>query len=89
MTIEISLPDEFLEFFKGSREKLTLINRLILAIDLYLEEKVSLSKAAELSDLDLENFILELSKRNIRRKTGYMSVEDVKKEMAEFGKFLK
>ena len=56
MTINVSLPDEFLEYFKGSLEELQRVNRVVLAIELYLADKISIGRAAELSNLSFDAF---------------------------------
>ncbi|MBR9679086.1 MAG: hypothetical protein GON13_02355, partial [Nanoarchaeota archaeon] len=39
------------------------------AVSLYKKEKLSLAKAAEIAELNLEQFISELKKRNIKIET--------------------
>ena len=81
MEIDVSLPDEFLKYFDDSPEKLQKINRIILAIDLYLEQKVSIGKAAELSGLPFDKFHEELSQRKIKRLGGPISVNEAENEL--------
>ncbi len=81
MIIDVSLPDEFLKYFDDSPEKLQKINRIILAIDLYLEQKVSIGKATELSGLPFDEFHEELFQRKIRRLGGPLSVKEAENEI--------
>lgn len=85
----IDLPKEFQKYFDGTEIKFDELYRLLLAIDLYLMEKVSLNKAAELCELNIHDFIDELKLRKIRRLTGYETVKDVEDEQKEFVKFSK
>ena len=78
MTLDISLPEEFLEYFNNSSAELQKLNRLLLAIELYLEEQVSLSKAAELSGLNYGEFQQELAKRKIKRQGSPLTVEEAR-----------
>ena len=77
----VCLPDEFLKYFDGSPEKLQKINRILLAIELYLEQKVSIGKATELSGLQFDEFHEQLSQRKIRRLGGPLSVKEAENEM--------
>ena len=88
MTIHVSLPDEFLEYFDNSVDSLETENRVVLAIELMLQDKISISKAAELSNLTFEEFLDELKKRKIRRDPGYGSPEDMEKEMQSLRKMM-
>jgi predicted HTH domain antitoxin len=81
MTLEVSLPDEFLKYYKGSRDKLEKLNRIVLAIELYLENKVSIGKAAELSGLPFDKFHDELAKRKIKRRGEALTAETIEKEL--------
>lgn len=83
------LPKEFQKYFDGTEIKFDELYRLLLAIDLYLMEKVSLNKAAELCEMNIHEFIDELKLRKIRRLTGYESIEDLEEEQKEFLKFSK
>ncbi len=89
MEIDVSLPDEFLKYFDDSPEKLQKINRIILAIDLYLEQKVSIGKAAELSGLPFDEFHEELSQRKIKRLGGPLSVNEAENELRIASSFMK
>jgi predicted HTH domain antitoxin len=86
MTLDVSLPDEFLKYYKGSRDKLEKLNRIVLAIELYLEGKVSIGKAAELSGLLFDEFHEELAKRKVKRRGETLTPEALEGELlsAEF-----
>lgn len=89
MTINISLPKEFLEYFKGSREELQRANRVVLAIELYLEHIISIGRAAELSGLHFDDFQKELSNRQIKRHGGPSTVSEADDELKSAHPFLK
>lgn len=65
------------------------MNRLLIAIELYLDEKISIGKAAELSGIPFEEFIDELRKRKIKRLTGLKSVSEIEKEFQDLKSFSK
>ncbi|MFX0065721.1 MAG: UPF0175 family protein [Candidatus Hermodarchaeota archaeon] len=81
MDVELSLPKEFLEYYKGSREEIQKLNRLLHSIELYLENKVSIGKAAELSGLPFDEFHEELAKRKIKRRGGPMTIKALEDEL--------
>ena len=54
---------------------------LMVAIELYREEKVTLKQAAELADLCVEDFIKELSRRKV--SVVNWPVEELKEELKE------
>lgn len=85
--MSIHFPKEFQKYFPENELQFEKLSKILLAIDLYLKEKVSLGKAAELSGLNFEDFINELKLRKIRRLTGYESVEDLENEQKDFLKF--
>jgi len=89
MTINVSLPDEFLEYFKGSLKELQKVNIVVLAIELYLADKVSIGRAAELSSLSFDEFHAELSRRKILRRGGPSSVEEMEEELTSAQEFFK
>ena len=89
MTVNVSLPEEFLEYFKGSLDELQRVNRLVLAIELYLAGKVSIGRAAELSELLFDVFHEELSRRKILRRGGPSTVEEMEEELQKARSFLK
>ena len=79
MTVHVPLPDEFLKYF--SQEELERKNRLVLAIELYLEEKISIGKAANLSGLKFDEFESEIKKRGIKKLVGPENITKVESEM--------
>ena len=81
MDVELSLPKEFLEYYKRSREEIQKLNRLLHSIELYLENKVSIGKAAELSGLPFDEFHEELAKRKIKRRGGSMTIKALEDEL--------
>lgn len=81
MTVDFSLPDEFLKYYGGSPEQLAQLNRILLAIELYLDGRVSIGKAAELSGLPFDQFHQELTNRKIKRRGDPQSIEALKDEL--------
>ena len=55
--------------------------RLMVAIELYREEKVTLKQAAQLADLYVEDFIKKLSRRKV--SVVNWPVEELKEELKE------
>ncbi|MFQ5981659.1 MAG: UPF0175 family protein [Candidatus Heimdallarchaeota archaeon] len=89
MTLDVSLPDEFLKYYKGSRDKFEKLNRIVLAIELYLEDKVSIGKAAELSGLPFDEFHEELAKRKIKRRGEILTPQTLEEELLSAESHLK
>lgn len=89
MTVNIFLPDEFLKYFEGSIDELEKSYRVFLAIKLYLEEKISVGKAAELSGLSYHDFEDELKDRNIKKIIGPVTTDKAEKDRENLQKFKK
>ncbi len=81
MTLDVSLPDEFLKYYKESRDKLQQLNRILLSIELYIDGIVSIGKAAELSGLHFDEFHDELAKRQIKRRGETLTAENLEEEL--------
>ncbi len=62
-TITIQKPDWVLENISAKEPKNEI--KLLMALELYREGKISLGKAAELAGLSIEEFLYELRKRCI------------------------
>ena len=65
--IQISLPGDFLPLLNQWESEININHRvqIILAIGLFLEKKVTLARAAELSEKSLGEFVDILSERGI------------------------
>ncbi len=63
--ISISIPEEVLMILRKDPESMARSAKLCVAIDLYLNERVSVGYCADISGLSEEEFIQELGKRNI------------------------
>jgi Arc/MetJ-type ribon-helix-helix transcriptional regulator len=66
--------DAFREFLRNNPEK-----RTRAAVELYREEKVSLMRAAEIAEIDLEGFKDELEKREVSIKTASGDSEELER----------
>ncbi|MFB6100326.1 MAG: UPF0175 family protein [Candidatus Nanohalobium sp.] len=66
--------DAFREFLRNNPEM-----RTRAAVELYREEKVSLMRAAEIAEMDLEGFKHELEKRDVSIKTASGDSEELEK----------
>jgi predicted HTH domain antitoxin len=75
-----SIPKAYKDFFNIPKDEIERYYKILLSIDLYLNEKVSLAKAAELCEMNVYEFIEELRNRKIKRITAYDKVEDLEAE---------
>ncbi|OLS18872.1 MAG: hypothetical protein HeimC3_48100 [Candidatus Heimdallarchaeota archaeon LC_3] len=87
-SVDIKLPKDIQVLSGLSKEELEKLNQLVLSIELYLDEKISIGKAAEVSGLSFDEFHDELIKRNIKRK-GYVSSTEIDKEIQNIKKHFK
>lgn len=78
--ITIRLPAELLELTGLSSKNLEEKSLLIWILDLYANGKISLSKAANLSDMTVDDFLAEFYKRHLKHEGGPYSVEEAQKE---------
>ncbi|OHD13520.1 MAG: hypothetical protein A2Y41_06480 [Spirochaetes bacterium GWB1_36_13] len=85
MNLTIHLPDSLKLFFNHQNMEKEI--KKSIAIMLYLQEKISLSKAAELSEIDIYSFIYEC-KINQIPVIDY-SEEEINEELVEIRKRLK
>lgn len=77
--IEASFPKEFLNFF-SSKDEFQKEAKIMLAIQLYLENKISIGKAAELSNMNYHDFEDELKKRDLKKLIGPTDLDSQEKE---------
>ena len=78
--ITIKLPVELLELTGLSSKNLEEKSLLIWILDLYAEGKVSLSKAANLMNMKVDEFSAEFYKRHLKHSGGPKSVEEAQNE---------
>jgi len=78
--ITIKLPADLLELTGLSSERLEEKSLLIWILELYSEGKITLSKAANLLNTKIDEFLSEFHKRHFKRIGGPESVEDAQME---------
>ena len=78
--ITIKLPAELLELTGLSSKNLEEKSLLIWILDIYTEGKITLSKAANLLDMKVDDFLLEFYKRHFKHIGEPESVEEAQKE---------
>ena len=78
--ITIKLPAELLELTGLTSKNLEEKSLLIWILDLYADGKISLSKAANLLDMKVDDFLVEFYKRQLKHIGGPESVEEAQKE---------
>ena len=78
--ITIKLPAELLELTGLSSKNLEEKSLLIWILDLYAEGKVSLSKAANIMNMKVDEFLAEFYKRHLKHSGGPISVEEAQNE---------
>jgi len=78
--ITIKLPAELLELTGLNFKNLEEQSLLIWILDIYAEGKITLSKAANLLDMKVDDFLTEFYKRHLKHIGGPESIEEAQKE---------
>ena len=78
--ITIRLPLELLKLSGLSSERLIEKNLLIWALELYSDGMITVSKAANLVNMKIDEFLNEFKKRHLLHVGGPSSLEDVQEE---------
>ncbi|MGV9172470.1 MAG: UPF0175 family protein [Promethearchaeia archaeon] len=78
--INIELPQDLLELTGLSFKRLEEKSLLIWVFELYSEGKITLSKAANLAEMKIDQFLSEFHKRHFKHIGGPESVEEVQKD---------
>ena len=79
--IIIKLPADLLELTGLSSENLEEKSLLIWVLEIYAEGKIILSKAANLLDMKVDEFLSEFHKRHLRHIGGPESIKEAQKEL--------
>lgn len=79
--IIIKLPIDLLELTGLSSESLEEKSLLIWILEIFAEGKVTLSKAANLLNMKVDEFLEEFYKRHLRHIGGPESVEEAQKDL--------
>jgi len=78
--ITIKLPADLLELTGLSSENLEEKSLLIWILEIYTEGKITLSKAANLLNMKVDEFLSEFHKRHLKHIGGPESVKEAQKE---------
>ena len=78
--ITIKLPADLLELTGLSSENLEEKSLLIWVLEIYAEGKITISKAANLLNIKVDEFLSEFHKRHLRHIGGPESVKEAQKE---------
>ena len=78
--ITIKLPADLLELTGLSSENLEEKSLLIWILEIYAEGKITLSKAANLLNMKVDEFLSEFHKRHLKHIGGPESVKEAQKE---------
>lgn len=78
--ITIKLPADLLELTGLSSKSLEEKSLLIWILEIYSEGKISLSKAANLLNMKIDEFLSEFHKRHLKHVGGPKSVEEAQEE---------
>ncbi len=78
--IIIKLPADLLELTGLSSENLEEKGLLIWVLEIYSEGKITLSKAANLLNMKIDEFLLEFHKRHLRHVGGSESIKEAQDE---------
>lgn len=79
--IIIKLPADLLELTGLSSENLEEKSLLIWVLEIYAEGKITLSKAANLLNMKVDEFLSEFHKRHLRHIGGPESIKEAQKEL--------
>jgi len=80
--ITIKLPADLLELTGLSSENLEEKSLLIWILEIYAEGKITLSKAANLLNMKVDEFLSEFHKRHLRHIGGPESIKEAQEEFA-------
>jgi len=78
--INIKLPVDLLELTGLSFKRLEEKNLLIWVLELYSEGKITLSKAANLVQMKVDNFLSEFQKRHLKHVGGPETLQEAQKD---------
>jgi predicted HTH domain antitoxin len=79
--VDIKVPRDLIELLGLKNTKnLEQHSKKLLALELYLSEKISLTKAAELSDTNQEEFIKFLKERGHKIRIGPKTLQEAQQE---------
>jgi len=78
--ITIKLPADLLELTGLSSKNLEEKSLLIWVLEIYAEGKITLSRAANLLNMNVDKFLSEFHKRHLKHIGGPESVEEAQKE---------
>ncbi|MHA1257568.1 MAG: UPF0175 family protein [Promethearchaeota archaeon] len=79
--IIIKLPADLLELTGLSSENLEEKSLLIWVLELYSEGKITLSKASNLLNIKIDNFLSEFYKRHLKHVGGPKSIREAQDEV--------
>lgn len=79
--IIIKLPADLLELTGLSSENLEERSLLIWVLEIYAEGKITLSKAANLLNMKVDEFLSEFHRRHLRHIGGPESIKEAQKEL--------
>jgi predicted HTH domain antitoxin len=79
--ITFKLPADLLELTGLSSENLEEKSLLIWVLEIYAEGKITLSKAANLLNMKVDDFLSEFHKRHLRHIGGPESIKEAQKEL--------
>jgi len=78
--ISIKLPVDLIELTGLSFERLEEKSLLIWVLELYSEGKITLSKAANLVQMKVDDFLSEFQKRHLKRVGGPKTLQEAQKD---------
>lgn len=86
--ISVKVPKEFSDILNlRDREEIQKESRILIAIELYREGRISAGKAAEMAGLSFNEFLDELKKRNMKLFT-MLNVDKTEREVDQAEKYL-
>jgi len=88
--VEVKVPREFIEIL-GLKdvESLEKHSRLVLAVELYMDGRISLGRAAELAGVSYDDFWSFLRDRGLKIRAGPRSLEEAEMEYRAAKRHLK
>ncbi len=87
--ISVKVPNDISEILdlKGEKE-IQSEGKLLIALELYREGRISAGKAAELADLSYDEFLNELGKRKMKLYT-LLDIDEIENEIDDAEKYIR
>ncbi|MHA2364847.1 MAG: UPF0175 family protein [Candidatus Hodarchaeales archaeon] len=80
-SISVDLPKDILDFSGLSKDEIVAKSQLFWYFELYSTGKITLSKASQLSGLNIDKFLEEFQSRRFRHIGGPQTIEEANEDL--------